>query len=170
MIETKCNFENVNEIRRFEKSLYNYCTKLPLSVKIKRTHNKIIVDIKNSTFTIMLKPDINKNKVITSLAKSVDKYLPIISIEKNISPSTQEIKAMLAKGISIDEALKPVVGIVEKYKILRVHAKYNELDVLDLETGKKLKLKHKSKLAVLVATTTEDTVYYENDFGIIQEI
>lgn len=130
----------------FIPSLENFCSKSPLqpNVSVITETGKITLSstyMKDSiSFTV--DPMVDKKKQIKDVKMQIEKLYPIIFDHKKFPLSAEEIEDVVSSGAPIKEALSLRKDVyLPRYKILRVHNKYNEIDAFDFKTKKTIKFK-----------------------------
>jgi hypothetical protein len=141
-------------LNSFMPSFNNFISKCPLRLKTSVVPETgiLYVEILNSErksidgFNVTIDPNKDKQSQIKEIKDKLETFYPIIILEKNETYSPEEIEQMVNDGISLKDALsKRKLVRVDKFKVMRAHHKYNELDCLDLQTGKMLKYKLRFK-------------------------
>lgn len=135
------------------KSLSNFCSKTPLNVSIHyaKDINKIYVYYEDDVITIDINPLVDKKIVIGKIKKQLEKYYPYLYKKEKIIPSYNDIEHLINNGLTLKEALsKTEETEIAKFKIIRKHDKFNELDVIDLEDNQMYKYKSKIPVAVII--------------------
>lgn len=128
------------------KSLSNFCNKCPLkpNINVVKPLGKIYVYCGDEE--IELTVDITKNKkvIIGELKKQLEDKYPVIYKKTIQNPSADDIRKSMSNGKTLEEALNESKITYEPlYKIIRVHDKYNEIDVCSLVDNGMYKFKCK---------------------------
>jgi len=135
------------------KSLSNFCDKCPLKPKIHvvKDLGKIYIRYNEKEIEIVIDVTKDKKKVIGDLKKEIEKDYPIVYEKTTRVPSADEVREILGKGKTLEEALNTTKTVYKKlYKIERVHDRYNEFDVLSIKDGEMYKCKCKIPLTALL--------------------
>ena len=151
------------------KSLSNFCNKCPLkpTVKVVKQIGKIYVYYNDEELEIDVDVNVDKKKVIGELKKELEKEYPIIYKKTNCVPNADEVRKMLNKGKTLEEALNATqVSFEPLYKIERVHDKYNEIDAVSLTDGEM----YKFKCAIPVIAILEDLKHLGKDSDALSNI
>lgn len=155
------------------KSLSNFCSKSPINVEINyvKDMNKIYLNYENKTYTIDIDPLINKKLVIGNVKKELEKYYPYLyEMEKTI-PSSEEIETLMKQGLTLKEALSNVYeDEVPKFKIIRKHDKFNEIDVLNLKDKCLYKYKTRIPVSVLIERSKYKDCSLLNDIQLMYKL
>lgn len=132
----------------FMPTLENFCSKSPAQPKIEyvKETGKVYLTLKHdleNPMIITLNPMVDKRDQIHTIKRSIEKEYPVIFEKKYFPYSPQEIERMVEeKHLSITEALgKRKEVFFPRYKIVRVHHKFNEIDCFDFKTRKLIKFK-----------------------------
>lgn len=144
MIETISLKDSLDD---FIRSLENFCSKSPLQPTI-----KVITETGYITLTSLYNPEVNvsitfqpqldKQSQIKEIKTALEKFYPVVFDHKNIPLSKEEQEKLIVNGKPVREVLDIRQSIyLPRYKIVRVHNKYNELDVFDFKTKKMIKFK-----------------------------
>jgi len=143
--------EIVNEIslkdymNDFIPSLENFCSKSPLqpTLKIVADTGKIIILIENlEDIEYTVDPFVDKKIQIKEIKTLIEKQYPIVFDKKQVLYSAEEIEQFISEGVTVKDALSLRKNIyLPRYKIVRVHHFYNEIDAYDFKTRKMIKFK-----------------------------
>lgn len=134
----------------FLKTLSNFCSKCPLQTSINyvKELNKVFIKYNEETITIDIDINENKKTVIKNIKNILQKDYPIIYNIKDVIPSADEIESLIASGIPLSEALDKTKTTHDPlYRVMRIHHKYNEIDLFNIKT--KEMFKYKSKIPVI---------------------
>lgn len=134
----------------FLPTLSNFCSKAPLTIEIKyvKDLNKVFLKYDDNTLEVNIDITKNKKEVIKEIKEELQKDYPYIYEKKVVVPNAEEVESLVDKGVSISDALnQTTVDLEPKYQIIRVHHKYNEVDLLELKTN--LIYKFKSKIPIV---------------------
>jgi hypothetical protein len=139
----------------FMPSLDNFFSKCPLKIKrsLSPDNGKLYVEILDNSkksidgFSVDIDPNQNKRSQIRTIKEKLQNFYPNITQTKIVAYTPEEMEVEITNnGLSIKEALKLTHSTtIQKYQILRAHHKFNEFDVIDLETNKILKFKLRFK-------------------------
>ena len=152
----KNTFKNVkiesakDYIDDFLPTLSNFCSKTPLTIQINyvKDLNKVFLKYDDKTMEVDIDITKNKKEVIKGIKEELQKDYPYIYEKKVVVPSAEEVENLVDNGVSLSDALNQTsVDLEPKYQILRVHHKYNEVDLLELKTN--LIYKFKSKIPIV---------------------
>lgn len=171
----KMNLKNVeytsynHYVESLIKSLSNFCNKSPLkpTIKVVRELGLIYVYYKDNEIKIEVDVNKNKKKVIGDLKKKIEVDYPIIYKKTLKIPNADEVKQLLNKGETLEEALNSTQTIYEPvYKIERIHDKYNEFDLISIKDNCMYKFKCKIPLIAIL----EDLKYNGKDSDALSNI
>lgn len=134
-------------MKDFIPTLENFCSKSPLQFTINYIPETGLVkltspypDIEEYAFTV--NPMKDKKLQIKEIKETVSKNYPVIFSLKKFPYSASEIESFVEKGVPIKDAMSMrKETYLPRYKIIRVHNRYNEIDVVDFKTRKLLKFK-----------------------------
>lgn len=147
----------------FLHTLSNFCAKCPLQPKVNYIEEMGKVYIswgENKSFEFTLNPMDDKKDVIKELKFMLQKDYPILYEKHTTTLPAEEIEKLVDGGMSLSDALnKTVTQYSPKYRIMRVHHQYNELDLFDLTS--RMMYKFRSKLPV--TAILEDIKYNPKD-------
>jgi hypothetical protein len=149
----------------FMPSFNNFISKCPLKMKtslVPETGN-LYIELLNSLgksidgFNVVIDPNKEKQLQIKEIKDKLENFYPIIYLEKEEPYSPDEVEKFVNDGMTIKEALSMRKNIrIEKFKVMRAHHRYNELDCLDLQNNKVLKFKLRfKKYSIPTATFLE---------------
>lgn len=145
----------------FLPSLSNFCAKSPLNISIRYVEDLKKVFLKYNDRILDVDIDINRSKheIIKDIKNQIIKDYPLI-YEKTVRlPTADEVERKISQGMSISEALESTeCEYTARFRIMRKHDKYNELDLYDL--NEKALYKYKSKIPV---TALIKMVEYRDD-------
>jgi hypothetical protein len=153
-------------LKDFMPSLDNFISKCPLKIKstlVRESGNLYLEILDNSGksidgFNYVVHATQDKQSQIREIKEKLENFYPIIFKITEERYSSKEITALVdSKKYTLEDALelKRMVN-TPKYKIIRAHHKYNELDCLDLNSNKMMKFKLKFKnYHILTATFLE---------------
>ena len=131
----------------FMPTLENFCSKSPLQPKIEYVPELGTIKLSSSypnieDVTFNVDPMKDKKQQIREIKKTIEIQYPIIFDVKRFSYSPEEIENLVSEGVTIKDAMNMRKECyLPRYKITRVHNRYNELDVFDFKTKKMLKFK-----------------------------
>lgn len=130
----------------FIPSLENFCSKSPLqpTVSVVFETGKVVLNSSRmkEPITFMVDPMTDKKKQIKDIKMQIEKMYPVIFDHKKFPLEAEEIEEVVSSGAPIKEALAIRKDIyLPRYKILRIHNKYNEIDAFDFKTKKTIKFK-----------------------------
>ena len=131
----------------FVSSLENFCSKSPLQLTvtvIEETGDITLSSIYDSSFKYQFtfEPFLDKKSQIKDVKTAVEKRYPVVFDFKRFPLEKQEQEQLIAAGNSVRDVLDMRKDVyLPRYKILRVHNKYNELDAFDFKTKKMVKFK-----------------------------
>lgn len=151
------------------KSLSNFCNKSPLKPKIKIVKEMGLIYIYYNDQELEISIDVNKNKkdVIGYVKSILEKHYPIIYKKSNIVPNADDVRKLLNKGKTLEEALNSTkINYEPLYRVERIHDSYNELDLLSLDDNEIYKFKAKIPLVVIL----EDLKYKGEDSEVLDKI
>lgn len=138
----------------FLPTLSNFCSKCPLQPTVDYIQSEGMIYITPSIgnqITVVINPTVDKHDVIRDIKNEMYKNYPIISNVEETNLSSDEIEKLIDDGMSVKDALeKKQCKIVDMYKVIRVHHRYNELDCEEISTNKLCKLKSKIPLTMLL--------------------
>jgi len=137
----------------FMPSLNNFFSKCPLTLKssLSPDNGKIYIEIIKEGksidgFSVDVDPTADKHTQIRVIKEKLQYFYPTITQVKVVPYTPDEMENEIKNGLSVKDALKLVhTTKVQKYQIIRAHHRFNEFDVLDLETNKLLKFKLRFK-------------------------
>lgn len=151
------------------KSLSNFCNKCPLkpNINVVKPLGKIYVYCDNEEIEITVDVMKNKKVVIGELKKRLENKYPVIYRKILKNPNAEDIRKSLNEGKTLEEALNESQVIYEPmYKVIRVHDKYNELDVCSLADD----MIYKFKCKIPVMAILEDLKYLGKESTAIDSI
>ena len=147
----------------FQRSYNNFISKCPLKVKtsIVQETGRLYIEILDSKgksvdgFDFVVNPSIEKQVQIREIKEKLEVFYPIIYQEVETQYDAEQIEEFMKQGISLTDALKKrLTSNNKKYKIIRAHHKFNELDCYDYATSKVMKFKLKFKDHYYIPTAT----------------
>ena len=136
----------------FMGSFNNFISKCPIKLKSSLIDSSGVLylsllnnkdeEIDGINFTI--DPIKDKKLQIKEIKEKIENWYPEIILEKESRYSQEEIDELVEKGTPLSEAMNKRHFIqVPKYKIIRVHHRFNELDCYDYKSGEVIKFKLK---------------------------
>lgn len=134
-------------LQDFIPSLENFCSKSPLQLVVRvipETGEVFLTSIYDKTieYTFKIDPLKEKKSQIKEIKTHFEKMYPIIFDYKRLSLSKEKQEELIESGKPVREVLDMREDVfLPRYKILRVHNKYNEIDVFDFKTKKMVKFK-----------------------------
>jgi len=134
-------------LQDFIPSLENFCSKSPLQLVVRviqETGEVFLTSIYDKKIEYIFKIDPLKEKKsqIKEIKTYFEKMYPIIFDYKRLSLSKEKQEELIESGKPVREVLDMREDVfLPRYKILRVHNKYNEIDVFDFKTKKMVKFK-----------------------------
>ena len=152
-----------NYAQSFLHTLSNFCSKCPLQPKINYVEDMGRVYVtwgEGKSFDFVIDPMNDKKDVIKELKTLLQKDYPILYEKKITTLPAEEIEKLVDNGVSLSDALgRTVTEYIPKYRVVRVHHQYNELDLFDLTS--RMMYKFHSKLPV--TAILEDIKYNPKD-------
>lgn len=141
--------ETIENVQSFKKSLENFLSKCPLDCSV--TYNDFEATITGESVTVVVNLTKPKKAEIERLKKALIRFYPILKVEEEKSPDVDKLQKMIEEGeITLKDALSyKEKQVTELGTIVRLHNKYNELDVLD-NKGELLKYKVSMPLTLFV--------------------
>ncbi len=134
-------------LANFIPSLENFCSKSPLQLKVsvvKETGDIELSSIYDTSFkyTFTVNPLKDKKTQIKEIKTSLEKNYPVVFSKLVVQLSKEEQEEKINEGLEIRKVLDMrKVLYLPRYKILRVHNKYNEIDAVDFKRKKIVKFK-----------------------------
>jgi hypothetical protein len=131
----------------FIPTLENFCSKSPLQLTfsvVPETGNIRFSSLYDSSFNYeyTVTPFQSKKDQIKEIKTYVEKKYPVIFDHKRFPLDKEEQEKLIVGGTSIREVLDMRKDVyLPRFKVLRVHNKYNELDVYDFFKHKMIKFK-----------------------------
>lgn len=122
----------------FLRTLSNFCSKNPLQPRINyvKELGKIYLEYgEGKSLSYELNPLKNKKDVIKEIKTKLQQDYPVFYTKKVTTLPANEIEKLVKDGMPLAEALNIAVKeFYPKYKVIRVHHAYNELDCMDMQT------------------------------------
>ncbi len=131
----------------FLPTLENFCSKSPLQMTVSvvsDTGDINLTSLYDSSFFYSFKvnPFEDKKTQIKAVKTDIEKRYPVVFDHKRMPLSKEKQEEMIGLGNSIRDVINMREDIyLPRYKVLRVHNKYNELDAFDFKTRKMVKFK-----------------------------
>jgi len=155
-------------MRDFIPTLENFCSKSPLQPKIDYVLETGAVHVTSRyapefNYSFVVDPLTDKKQQIRNLKKEMEKFYPVLFDNRKISFSPEEIEELIAEGVPVKEAVQMRKDVsLPRYRIIRVHNQYNEIDMVDFKTKKVIKVK--TLIPVMVVLNKLYTIKPENRF------
>jgi len=136
-----------NCLNEFIPTLDNFCSKSPLQMTItlvQETGDITLFSQYDKSFNYKFKydPSVDKKSQIKKIKTDIEKKYPIIFDHKRFPLAKDKQEELIKGGASIRDVLNMREDVyLPRYKVLRVHNKYNELDAFDFKTRKVVKFK-----------------------------
>lgn len=161
-------------MKDFLPTLENFCSKSPLQPRIEFVPETGLIKLESKykeiePYTFTVNPLRNKKDVIKEIKGMLEKNYPIVFDLKQVPLSLEEIESLTTEGIPITEIMNKRNDVyLPRYKVLRVHNRYNEMDLYDFKTRTLLKIKVIIPLVVFLdklfsSTREEITSFFKKD-------
>lgn len=171
------NYENVQRTdwkkysEDFMRTLSNFCMKSPLQPKINYVEEMSKVYLTygdNECIEFDINPMEDKKDAIKQIKNVLQKDYPVIYTKKTRILPSEEIEKLVEGGMPLSKALEQTTtDYMPKYRVMRVHHYYNELDCFDLQN--KVMYKFHAKLPV-TAILEEIKMNGKDNEGVIDNL